>query len=79
MTPFMAQGAAQGIEDAIVLSRCLQGIGREGIAAALSRYQRNRQPRATRVQKTSHENQFLKTQQDANWVYGYDAWTVALE
>lgn len=79
MTPFMAQGAAQGIEDAVVLARCLDGVDRGGIAAALERYQRNRLPRTSRIQKTSHENQFLKTQGDADWVYGYDAWNVPLE
>lgn len=79
MTPFMAQGAAQGIEDAVVLSRCLAGAGVDGIGAALARYQRNRMPRAARIQKTSHENQFLKTQQDADWVYGHDAWHGPLE
>ncbi|MBL8383443.1 MAG: FAD-dependent monooxygenase [Burkholderiales bacterium] len=78
MTPFMAQGAAQGIEDAVALARCLDGVGADGIVAALERYQRCRHPRASRIQKTSHENQFLKTQDDADWVYGHDAWNVPL-
>jgi 6-hydroxynicotinate 3-monooxygenase len=32
MTPYMAQGAAMAMEDAAVLSRCLDGIERDGIA-----------------------------------------------
>lgn len=72
MTPFMAQGAAMGIEDAIVLARCLDGCSVADIPAALDRYQRSRLERASRIQKTSHDNQFLKTQDDADWVYGYD-------
>ena len=36
MTPYMAQGAAMAIEDAAILSRCLAGVDRDGIAAALA-------------------------------------------
>ena len=34
MTPFMAQGAAMGIEDAVTLARCLVGVGKAGIGQA---------------------------------------------
>ncbi|MBL8378502.1 MAG: FAD-dependent monooxygenase [Burkholderiales bacterium] len=78
MTPFMAQGAAMGIEDAVTLARCLDGVPTSGIAAALVRYEQSRIARASRVQKTSHENQFLKNPGDADWVYGHDAWTAPL-
>ncbi len=36
MTPYMAQGAAMAIEDAAVLSRCLDGVEREGLAQCVS-------------------------------------------
>ena len=36
MTPYMAQGAAMAIEDAAILSRCLAGVDRDGIEAALA-------------------------------------------
>ena len=78
MTPFMAQGAAMGIEDAVALARCLEGIDAGGVGAALDRYQQTRIARASRIQKLSHENQFLKAQGDADWVYGHDAWTAPL-
>ena len=32
MTPYMAQGAAMAIEDAAILSRCLAGVDRDGVA-----------------------------------------------
>ena len=35
MTPYMAQGAAMAIEDGVVLARCLGGVDRSGVAAAL--------------------------------------------
>ena len=35
MTPYMAQGAAMAIEDAAILSRCLDGVDRDGVEAAL--------------------------------------------
>ncbi|CAL9340170.1 3-hydroxybenzoate 6-hydroxylase 1 [Streptomyces sp. enrichment culture] len=54
MFPFFAQGAAQAMEDAAVLAGCLAGRpGTEDPAAALSRYEAIRRPRATRVQQLS--------------------------
>jgi 6-hydroxynicotinate 3-monooxygenase len=78
MTPYMAQGAAMAIEDAAVLSRCLDGIDRDGIADAFRRFEASRVERTTRVQQTSRANIWLKQRTDAAWVYGYDAWTVPL-
>lgn len=53
MFPFFAQGAAQAIEDAVVLARCLAD-GRDDPAAALRRYEEIRIPRTTRLQTVSH-------------------------
>ena len=47
MTPYMAQGAAMAIEDAAVLSRCLDGVEREGIANAFRRFEATRKARTT--------------------------------
>jgi 6-hydroxynicotinate 3-monooxygenase len=79
MTPYMAQGASTSIEDAAVLSRCLAGVEREGLHDALRRYEATRRPRTSRIQQTSAQNTWLKEPHDADWVYGYDAWTVALD
>jgi 6-hydroxynicotinate 3-monooxygenase len=78
MTPYMAQGAAMAVEDAAVLSRCLQGIETDGIPAALRRYELTRRERASRVQLTSRENTWMRQSTDGDWVYGYDAWRVPL-
>ncbi len=58
MLPYMAQGAAQSIEDAAVLAKCLKlaNDGRSSIETALSMYQEKRLPRATRVQNGSRTN-----------------------
>jgi salicylate hydroxylase len=53
MLPAMAQGAAQAIEDAAVLARCLRGADAGTAPAALLRYQDARLPRATRIQRLS--------------------------
>ena len=53
MFPFFAQGAAQAIEDAAVLARCL-AADPDDPAAALRRYQSLRIPRTTRLQEVSH-------------------------
>lgn len=51
MPPFLAQGAAQAIEDAVVLARELAGA--DNIPAALRRYEAARQPRTARVQRAA--------------------------
>ena len=78
MTPYMAQGAAMAIEDAAVLSRCLEGVDRDGVADAFRRFEATRKERTTRVQETSRANIWLRERTDTSWVYGYDAWTVPL-
>ncbi len=78
MTPYMAQGAAMAIEDAAVLSRCLQGRDRDGVADAFRRFEATRKPRTSRVQLGSRTNTWLKDPTDPDWVYGYDAWNTPL-
>ncbi len=56
MLPFMAQGAAQAIEDGAVLTACLVGSSPADIPIALHRYEQLRLPRASRVQATSAAN-----------------------
>jgi salicylate hydroxylase len=51
MLPFLAQGAAQAIEDASVLGEVL--VRGQNIEAGLRAYQEKRLPRVTRVQKES--------------------------
>jgi salicylate hydroxylase/6-hydroxynicotinate 3-monooxygenase len=78
MTPYMAQGAAMAIEDAAVLSRCLEGAGRDDLANAFRRFEASRKERTARVQQTSRANTWLSKKTDTDWVYAYDAWNVAL-
>jgi 6-hydroxynicotinate 3-monooxygenase len=79
MAPYMAQGAAMALEDAVILARCLEGIDAVGLEAAFGRYQANRKPRASDVQNLSNENTFLRRPGGTDWVYGYDVWTAALD
>jgi salicylate hydroxylase len=51
MPPFLAQGAAQAIEDAVVLAKSLEGAS--DIPAALRRYEALRIPRTARVQSAA--------------------------
>lgn len=53
MFPFYAQGAAQSIEDAAVLARCITSTSHD-MPAALGLYERLRIPRTTRLQDMSH-------------------------
>jgi salicylate hydroxylase len=54
MLPFMAQGAAQAIEDAGVLAQCL-ATGAD-LGDALRHYEQLRLPRASRIQRLSYDN-----------------------
>jgi 6-hydroxynicotinate 3-monooxygenase len=78
MTPYMAQGAAMAIEDAAILSRCLDGADWDSAADALRKYQTTRKDRTARVQLTSRQNVWGKGVTDTDWVYGYNAWTAPL-
>jgi salicylate hydroxylase len=53
MFPFFAQGAAQAIEDAAALARCLRDDPADP-RAALRRYEALRMPRTARIQRISH-------------------------
>ncbi len=75
MVPFMAQGACMAIEDAVVLARALEGADADTVADALTRYEQARIPRTAEIQRSSLANEWLKTQGNADWVYGYQAWS----
>jgi salicylate hydroxylase/6-hydroxynicotinate 3-monooxygenase len=78
MLPYMAQGAANALEDAAVLARCLEGVDADGVEEALGRYERSRIPRTAKIQLTSRRNEWMSTRTDPDWVYGYDAWSEPL-
>jgi salicylate hydroxylase len=83
LVPFMAQGAAMAIEDALVLSRCLQG--HDSLPEALDGYQRARTERTARIvlQSRAQTNLYQRLTGDKNqqraasidFVYGFDATT----
>jgi len=77
MMPFMAQGAGQAIEDAVVLSRALTEEALP-LGERLRRYEDARKGRTARIQIGSRENSWLKDAGNGDWVYGYDAWTAPL-
>ncbi|MFW0796315.1 FAD-dependent monooxygenase [Gordonia sp. CPCC 205515] len=76
MMPFMAQGAGQAIEDAVVLARCL--AGNATTADALRAYTATRHSRTAEIQRGSRGNEWLKTACNGDWVYDYDAWTTPI-
>jgi len=79
MLPFMAQGAGMAIEDAVVLGRSLAGVSNRADATkALRVYEDARKERTAKIQLGSRGNQWMKTQGNADWVYGYDAWNAPL-
>jgi 6-hydroxynicotinate 3-monooxygenase len=78
MMPYMAQGAASAVEDAVVLARCLARVAADSISTALALYAAARKERTARMQLTSRENNWLRQKTDTDWVYEYDAWNVQL-
>lgn len=73
MMPFMAQGAGQAIEDAVVLARSLAA---HGSPDGLRRYESLRRERTAQIQVGSRGNEWLKAGGNADWVYDYDAWAI---
>jgi 6-hydroxynicotinate 3-monooxygenase len=78
MLPYMAQGASQSMEDAIILARCLDGLELDGYADAFRRFEQNRKPRTSRIQLGARQNTWMRTAPDMTWLYAYDAWTEPL-
>jgi 6-hydroxynicotinate 3-monooxygenase len=76
MTPYMAQGAAMAMEDAVILARSLAETG--NLNAGLARFQTARQARAAEVQAVSHANTWMREATDPGWCYDYDAWSEVL-
>lgn len=55
--PMLAQGANLGLEDALLVARCLtEPAGRHGVAPALQRFEALQRPRATRIVSGSADN-----------------------
>jgi salicylate hydroxylase len=48
--PFLAQGANQAIEDAVVLAACLRAVSTETIPDALRKYEERRRARIAQIQ-----------------------------
>jgi salicylate hydroxylase len=88
MLPFMGQGGAQAIEDAVAITACLRRCG-DDVLGALKLYETVRLPRASQVQNMSWENKTrfhmpdgpAQVQRDAmmakgmtDWAYRAVAW-----
>jgi salicylate hydroxylase/6-hydroxynicotinate 3-monooxygenase len=78
MMPYMAQGAANAMEDAAVLARCLDAAQPADLPRRFAQYEATRKPRTSEVQLTSRRNEWMSRRTDPDWVYGYDAWKVPL-
>jgi salicylate hydroxylase len=79
MVPFMAQGCCMAVEDAVVLSRALDGVESAAqVSEALSFYEAIRKDRTARIQRESSNNEWMKGQANADWLYAYDAWTTPI-
>ena len=89
MTPFLGLGAAMGIEDGLIMARCLSDS--ESVEDALARYQSARISRANRVQSESARQGLYLLNRDPSQaadrsmmgedpmeLYGYDAVSVAI-
>ena len=82
MLPFMAQGAAQALEDGVSLTTCLSKIG--DIAAAFARYEKLRLPRTSCMQTMSAANKTrfhlpdgpAQQERDAKMATGTTDWSI---
>lgn len=60
MLPYLAQGAAQAVEDAITLTTVVRNLDeKKTLKAALEEYEKLRKPRASLVQSKTREHQYI--------------------
>jgi 6-hydroxynicotinate 3-monooxygenase len=76
MTPYMAQGAAMALEDAVVLARALAKS--TNLGSALNTFQQKRSARTAKAQAVSQANTWMRAETDPAWCYGYDPWAEEL-
>ena len=67
------------IEDAVVLTRALDGADRDNVPERLRIYENARLERTASIQRNSLANEWMKEQGNAEWVYGYHAWETPLD
>ena len=79
MTPTMAQGAAQALEDAMVMARCLDRFGYDDVAGTFRTFEAHRCARTAQIQVTSHRNVWMRGRTDGGWLYDYDATMAPLD
>ena len=77
MPPHMGQGAGMAIEDAVMLARCLEAASDHRKAFDL--YARMRIDRTARVQRESHDNEWIRYSMDHEWLFGHDVLTIPLQ
>src|SRR5258708_26517673 len=78
LPPYMASGAAMAIEDGAVLARCIADIDAADPGEPFHWYEANRMPRTNKVQRISVANTWLRGPTDPDWLFTYDACSVAL-
>ncbi len=84
MLPFMAQGAAQAIEDGATLAACLTDVAPQDLPEALRCYETRRLPRASRLQALSAANKArfhlpegpIQEARDAEMARGMTDWSL---
>ena len=74
-----ADSVEDWVEDAVVLTRHLKGVGPDDFAATFLRYEASRKERTSRVQLGSRGNNWLREGGNGDWVYGYDSWNCPLQ
>ncbi|KAH7084373.1 hypothetical protein FB567DRAFT_498332 [Paraphoma chrysanthemicola] len=76
MLPYMASGAAMACEDAATLRKLIRGATHKTLPAALAKYQKLRQPRASTVQKAGRALQATYHLPDGPAQQERDEWMV---
>ncbi|MFM0501448.1 FAD-dependent monooxygenase [Paraburkholderia caffeinilytica] len=76
LSPHRGHAAAMGIEDAAMLTRCLDETGIGDYANAFALYEANRSARTTKAQCASRNGIGLSSDDDPSWAYDYDVFNV---
>lgn len=79
MTPHIGQGGGMALEDAAMVVRCLELVGKEDIERAFRMFEVARFDRTAEVQLASQANKIGRGAQDPRWLFEYDVLSVPLQ
>lgn len=78
-TPHMGQGGGMAVEDAAIITRCLESVEGNDPEQAFRLYEENRFERTSKLQHDSETDAWSYGQMQHEWLYGYDVMNAPID